>query len=332
MATPAWISLGSNIGDRRGILDAALAALAETPGVVVQAVSPYHETQAIGGPPGQGPFLNAAARLDTDLDPHQLLAALQGIENQAGRLRTVRWGERTLDLDLLFFGHQFVHSEGLTVPHPRLAVRRFVLAPLAEIAPTFVDPVSGRMIANLLANLDRKPRLIAIFGWHGGQREAIFGRLVEELPGFGISDADLGMPDVATADDPSRANYEGIERKAEALKTSRWAVETLRVPWIVTDYSLDIDIFWATIVHEYSKGRTSPKPRPQSEAQVEWVRRIKDLSRFALPTTFVLCQSSNRDLRRSLPITLPPILRPESEEPDAIVAEVLATCRGIEGV
>src|SRR5436305_446460 len=104
MATPAWIGLGSNLGDRRGILDGALDALAENPGVAVQSVSTYHETRPVGGPPGQGPFLNAVAHLVTTLDPHELLGVLRSIEDQAGRTRAVRWGERTLDLDLLFFG------------------------------------------------------------------------------------------------------------------------------------------------------------------------------------------------------------------------------------
>src|SRR5436305_11685098 len=104
MATPAWIGLGSNLGDRKGILDAAVAALADAPGVAVKAVSSYHETSPVGGPAGQGAFLNAAAWLETSLDPHQLLAVLQEIEHRAGRVRKARWGERTLDLDLLIYG------------------------------------------------------------------------------------------------------------------------------------------------------------------------------------------------------------------------------------
>ncbi len=84
MTTPVWIGLGSNLGDRKATLDAAVAALAEALGVVVRAVSSYHETAPVGGPPGQGSFLNAAARLDTTLDPHQLLAVTQAVENRLG--------------------------------------------------------------------------------------------------------------------------------------------------------------------------------------------------------------------------------------------------------
>jgi 2-amino-4-hydroxy-6-hydroxymethyldihydropteridine diphosphokinase len=153
MPSLAFIALGSNLGDRHRLLDGAIAALASTPEVVVRKVSAFHETEPVGGPPGQGPFLNAAAVLETTLDPFGLLHVLEQIEARFGRLRTVRWGERTLDLDLLLFDDQVVDSSELTIPHPRMAVRRFVLEPLAEIAPDAVDPVTKRTIVDLLADL-----------------------------------------------------------------------------------------------------------------------------------------------------------------------------------
>ena len=102
-------------------------------------------------------YLNAAAVIETDLDPRELLMALQTIEVQFGRVRSVRWGERTLDLDLLLFGKQIVSTAELTVPHPRLRVRRFVLEPLAEVAPEFVDPITMRTIAEMLAEVEEEP-------------------------------------------------------------------------------------------------------------------------------------------------------------------------------
>jgi 2-amino-4-hydroxy-6-hydroxymethyldihydropteridine diphosphokinase len=157
MPSLACVGLGSNLGDRRATLERAIAALARTGGVHVQKVSSFHETEPVGGPPGQGKYLNAAAVIETDLDAHGLLRVLEGIEAQFGRVRSVRWGERTLDLDLLLFGDEIISTLELTVPHPRLRVRRFVLEPLAEVAPEAVDPVTKRTIADLLAALEEGP-------------------------------------------------------------------------------------------------------------------------------------------------------------------------------
>jgi 2-amino-4-hydroxy-6-hydroxymethyldihydropteridine diphosphokinase len=155
MSSIAIIGLGSNLGDRRATLDGAIAALAVTPGVGVRRVSSYHETDPVGGPPGQGRYLNAAAVLQTTLDPLGLLRALEAIEARFGRVRTVRWGERTLDLDLLLFGDRIIQTPELTVPHPRLAERRFVLEPMAEVAPDAIEPRSGRTVSELLQELVR---------------------------------------------------------------------------------------------------------------------------------------------------------------------------------
>jgi 2-amino-4-hydroxy-6-hydroxymethyldihydropteridine diphosphokinase len=155
MATLALIGLGSNLGDRKAQLDAAVAALAAAPSVALRAVSRYHETAPVGGPEGQGDYLNAAAAVETTLEPLALLHVLQEIERRAGRVRTVRWGPRTLDLDLLLFGDRVIATGELQVPHPRMAERLFVLVPLAEIAPGAVDPVTGRTVAALLADLER---------------------------------------------------------------------------------------------------------------------------------------------------------------------------------
>ena len=153
MPSLAFVALGSNLGDRRGALEGAVAALAGTHGVAVRKVSSFHETEPVGGPPGQGLFLNAAAVLETSLDPFGLLQVLREIEERFGRTRTVRWGERTLDLDLLLFDDRVVDTPELTVPHPRLTERRFVLEPLAEVAPDTIEPVTRRTIIDLLADL-----------------------------------------------------------------------------------------------------------------------------------------------------------------------------------
>jgi 2-amino-4-hydroxy-6-hydroxymethyldihydropteridine diphosphokinase len=162
MSTLALIGLGSNLGDRRATLEAAADLLGESPGISVRAFSSLHETEAVGGPGGQGAYLNAAAALATSLDPASLLRRLREIEERLGRMRAVRWGERTLDLDLLLFGDSIIDTPELTVPHLRMAVRRFVIAPLAEIAPQAIDPLTRRTVADLLDNLDRRPGVIFV--------------------------------------------------------------------------------------------------------------------------------------------------------------------------
>jgi 2-amino-4-hydroxy-6-hydroxymethyldihydropteridine diphosphokinase len=144
----AYVSIGTNLGDRDAHLALALRRLAELPETELVAVSPVFETDPVGPPP-QGPFLNAAAKLRTALSPRALLAALLAIEQEAGRVRSVRNAARSLDLDLLLHGDRVLDEPGLTLPHPRLAERPFVLEPLAALAPALVHPALGETIATL---------------------------------------------------------------------------------------------------------------------------------------------------------------------------------------
>jgi len=135
----AFVGLGSNLGDRESYLRRAVAALDESTAIEVVAVSPVYETVPVGGPP-QGLYLNVVVELRTDLDPRGLLAECQRVEQAAGRRRAVRFGPRTLDADVLLVGGAEVHDHDLVVPHPRLWERRFVVAPLADLAPDLVPP------------------------------------------------------------------------------------------------------------------------------------------------------------------------------------------------
>ena len=154
----AYIGLGSNLSDTvagqeldsRAQLNLAIDSLSAHPHILVSKRSSFYQTPAIG--PGEQPnYINAVAQLDSQLAPLDLLDLLQSIENQQGRVRTVRWGARTLDLDILLYDQLIENSERLTVPHPRMHERGFVLAPLSEIAPDLCLP-NGKNIQQLLAN------------------------------------------------------------------------------------------------------------------------------------------------------------------------------------
>ena len=140
--TRAYVGLGANLGDTRATLHTALDALGTLPGTTLVARSSFYATAPVDA---DGPdYLNAVAALETTLDAPALLAALQTIEAAHGRARSYRNAPRTLDLDLLLFGDEIIDLPQLTVPHPRMHERAFVLAPLAEIAPDIVIPRHGR--------------------------------------------------------------------------------------------------------------------------------------------------------------------------------------------
>ena len=135
----AYLALGSNLGDRLAHLRSAVDALAAAGSVRIVALSRVYETAPVGGPP-QEAFLNAVVGITTDLEPHRLLDLAQRLERSAARERTERWGPRTLDVDVLLYDDLELDTPDLTIPHPRMWERGFVLAPLRDVAPDLVDP------------------------------------------------------------------------------------------------------------------------------------------------------------------------------------------------
>jgi len=144
----AFLGLGSNVGDRLGHLQTGVDHLEAERRIRIDAVSSVYETAPVGGPP-QDPYLNMALRVATTASPHGLLRACQRAEQAAGRVRTVRWGPRTLDVDVLLYGDRSVATRRLVVPHPRLTERPFALIPLIEVAPGATLPGGGSLVKAL---------------------------------------------------------------------------------------------------------------------------------------------------------------------------------------
>ncbi|MCC3266220.1 2-amino-4-hydroxy-6-hydroxymethyldihydropteridine diphosphokinase [Arthrobacter gengyunqii] len=155
-AVTAVLALGSNLGESRDTLSDAVAQLADHPGVRLQAVSPVVRTRPVGGP-DQPDYLNLVVSVETDLAPHDLLAHCQAVENAHHRVREVRWGPRTLDVDIITYGDLVLDDETLTLPHPRAATRAFVLQPWAWMDPDAV--LSGTPVAELAASAEDLPGL-----------------------------------------------------------------------------------------------------------------------------------------------------------------------------
>jgi len=150
--TRAWVGIGSNEGDRLGFVKRGLSALAETAKIELAVVSSLYDTTPYGVE-DQPRFLNLVAGFDTSLEAEAFLARMLETEDRCGRVRRERWGPRTLDLDLLMFGDQMMATDILTLPHPGIAERAFVLVPFAEVAPEVEVPGTGATVSQLLERL-----------------------------------------------------------------------------------------------------------------------------------------------------------------------------------
>ncbi len=148
-----FLGFGGNIGDSLSHFCCAWQQLSSHPRITITASSPVYQTPAVGGPAGQPDYLNGVVEISTDMAPHELLQFCRQIEDGAGRNRDIYWGPRTLDIDLLFIDNLVLDDPQLTLPHPRLHQRHFVLLPLNDLAPQLRHPQLHKTIAELLADL-----------------------------------------------------------------------------------------------------------------------------------------------------------------------------------
>lgn len=213
------IALGSNLGNRRAILDQAVASLDMRNGVRVLRSSRWHQTSPVGGPAGQGEFLNGCVLLETSLAPEAVLQVLREIEDESGRQREKWWGPRTLDLDLLLYDELVMRSRELEIPHPRMAWRRFVLEPAVEVASDMVHPTTGRTIGELFDHLNHSAPYFAVGGLSGPARTRFSERLAARLPALLLVDPAAALEQEAanSAGDVLQVELECLRRRVQLL-------------------------------------------------------------------------------------------------------------------
>ncbi|MCH7685840.1 MAG: 2-amino-4-hydroxy-6-hydroxymethyldihydropteridine diphosphokinase [Planctomycetes bacterium] len=177
----SFIALGGNLGPVSETFQNALERLDNDPRVTVQRISRFYRTAPVGDDAG-GEFLNAAAEIETDLEPIPLLDLLLSVETEFGRNREIHWGPRTLDLDLILYGEEIIDLPRLRVPHPACWYRRFVLDPLSEIAADVIHPEKGISIGQLRSRLLKKPFRVGIAGADPTTRTSLIETLQPEFP------------------------------------------------------------------------------------------------------------------------------------------------------
>jgi 2-amino-4-hydroxy-6-hydroxymethyldihydropteridine diphosphokinase len=236
------IALGANQGDRGQALSRAVELLGELTGVHVLGQSRWRETAAIGGPLGQPSFLNGAVIVETSLAPQSLLPELLGLERKLGRQRSQQWASRPIDLDLLLYDDLVLTTPSLALPHPRMAFRRFVLEPAADVAPDMVHPAIGWTVRQLLEHLQLATPYAAIAGPLAAGKMSLASALARERGVRWIPDPAHLLETEIPGPLAGRSLQEEIEwakRRADAIDAAAW---TEPGRWAVSDFWLDESI------------------------------------------------------------------------------------------
>jgi 2-amino-4-hydroxy-6-hydroxymethyldihydropteridine diphosphokinase len=310
----ALIGLGSNLGDRADILDAALSQLANHPGIQLIAKSRWHHTAPVGGPAGQGEFLNGAAHLETTLSPENLLRELLAIERSLGRERTVRWSARPIDLDLLLYDRLVVDSPPLQIPHPRMSFRRFVLAPAVEIAPQMAHPANQWTIDQLWNHLNTAANYVALTGGSTGLRRELVKKLSDNI---GIRH--VSHPASTTVRSRDNA-LELCRRGAQAL---HGAIDSDKNTWTVSEFWFDaLPDAWGLSTAEAVRFNRCPE-------------FVKLRSTVAKPKLLLLFESSSRpetELREKVfHPDCGPALVLDADDQDSALVEMTAAIEAMMG-
>jgi 2-amino-4-hydroxy-6-hydroxymethyldihydropteridine diphosphokinase len=328
----ALVALGANLGNRAATIAQAIGMLRQLEGTTDLKASSVHETQPVGGAPDQQPFLNAAVRFDTTLSPEKLHARLAQIESELGRQRGDRWAARTIDLDLLLYDDLVLDTRHLIVPHPRMAWRRFVLEPAAEVGGEMRHPCVQWTVAQLLAHLNTALPYIALLGPPGSGKTALAERLARACEGRVIYDpvalARESLASQAGAAGPAAAQeIEFLARRAEVLARATWPVDEMLA---VSDFYLDQGMAYALATQD-------------PEGFAAFVPVLAELRKqVVLPKLLVVLDTSRskgdslemRKLREALSLLAArpnegPVLRINADDVDEQIREVTAAVQSM---
>lgn len=324
------VGLGSNLGERASQLDEAVRQLRRVPGLQVVAQSCWYETAPLGGPPDQPAYLNGAVLLETAQTPHALLAELQAIEARLGRRRQERWGPRTLDLDLLLYDEQVLQTAELVVPHPRMAWRRFVLEPAAEIAAEMRHPRIGWTLGRLLAHWHEATNYLALTAATASAATALAERLAVALPAR-LLRAPGPFPQ---AEGEKRASTAG-PRRLEFLRQSAAILAADDPAWsrLGQTGQSTVSDFW------FGQGRAWANATLAAAEREPFLIAWEQLQRTVMPPKLLVVlagHGAGHPLERAIleearRVGQGPVLVVDAAEPQHVWAEVLAAAQAIHG-